>query len=340
MRNKLDIIRYGSSCFTYLTPILMFTDISSDISADIASLISFITVSFFIIFIILYLSGLQSMYISDSNYIKILQIAGLFAASIYEITEIHAVFKHSSDFSSTNTGLYVLALIIILIAAICSIAGAYTAIKVSNIIFLIPMVVFILVLISVAVGGITPLSFDTCDTDILPSIFRGIIAALILFVDIYIIIFMQKKEKCYSGKEIKITLTVSLALATAVSIMIRWMFGKVLFQRIEIPFISAIGVIPGFSFDEIMMFAVSVGILYRFICKMCFCTILMKDIYGSGAAVIRILLFGIFSCAVTVGTALYISGINKNIVSFVSLIPNLFAFIVFPLFQSGRLKRS
>ena len=331
MKNKLDIVRYGSPCFTYLVSFAIFTDILVYICTDIVSLLSFITVSALVIFLLLYLADSRMLYDNERKLIKFLPIISLLSSVIYEVIKIQAVFRHSSDFSSTNQGLYVLALIIVLIAAICAFFGSYTVLKVSNIIFFIPCIVFILVIVSASVGGLNFELYGDYSIDFISSVFRGSICALIFCLDVYIIIFMQKREKCYSRKEVQTALVVSLILVTASASVFRWMFGAVLLQRIEVPFISAVGVIPWFSFDEIMMFAVSVSILYRLICKMCFCTILLKDIFCTEENVARLFTLLIFVSVAAVGTAMYIFEIDNYIIVFLTLITNLLSFLLFPL---------
>lgn len=340
MNNRLDIVRYGSPSFTYLVSLLIYSDLAANICYDTASLITFAAVTLVIAFTLLGVTDSKGFYISDSRLVRLVLLFAALFSVVYEFIGIHRVFQHSSDFTSTKPGLYVLALVIISISAICSVGGAYTAVKVSNIIYIIPCIVFILILASGISGGIIHELTGLYSDRALSSILRGGFSSLILYADIFIIIFMQKKENCYSRKEILTSVIFSLMLVIGSSLVLRWLFGAVLFQRLKLPFVSAVGIIPGFSFDEIIAFAISVCILYRLICKQCFCVLLIGEMLRTDVKKARIICYVIFSLLGILGTNMYIARIDDSMIILPLSLLNLFAFIFLPLISQGKHKES
>lgn len=275
MKNLFDNIRYGSAIFMYITSSFFIINTILAKCTDIYSVLSFIISSVIISAILFCDKSHQSVGRLAAGGIAAAVSAGL----VFELSEVLLVFSVSSDNADTKPGTYIFALIIAYTALFCAHFGADALIKLSNIVFVIPLISIIISSFGIfSVGaGVDILSIYS--TDIKASLLSGIVCSLLVLSDVYIVIYMLKKEKCYNSQiSIKVYIY-TLCFILLISLVFRMTFGTEIGRKLYAPVISASGLIRGFDFEEIYLFSYSVCLLFRFACRIFVLSDMIKLIF-------------------------------------------------------------
>ncbi len=280
MQKIFDFIRYGSCHFTYIISSFLLFGIPTKYCTDIVSVIIFAVFSSILIFTAVPKKKHLSPYSAFADKIhNILFVISNLAVTSVETGFILQIFRNSSDNATTPAGAYVFAVIICTVSFICSLCGSYTINKVSNIIFVIPIIAFIISLFGFINSGISlEVLRYTEDSDVSVSIRYAIYAAILTFSDAYIISFMQKKEKCYNFKISRISCLSALLAVVLLSLSYKMMFGNEISSLIDVPILSAVGIISGFDLEETFLFVYSVSLLFRSCCRICAVSDIFKNL--------------------------------------------------------------
>ncbi len=268
MNNFFENIRYGSGIFMYIVSSFILSNIVLARCLDIYSFLSFLLVAF----IISVTAFSKNQQININSTIKrklkgIITVAALLLSLIYELSIVLNVFRASSDNASTVSGMYVFAFIIMLSSYLCTLHGFDTILKISNIVFIIPVIALSVTIFGLFTSGATMHIIDFSSGSIINSLFSGATAAILVLSDVYIISYMLKAEKCYSLNISRGVYFLSLLIIIAFSALYRMMFGIDMSTKLYAPVISAAGLIDGISLEEIYLFAYSVCLLFRSLCR-------------------------------------------------------------------------
>lgn len=313
MNSKLNPIRYASPYFLYILSFFTITNIFGVYCTDLTSLTAF----FITTTILCVLFYPNTDVVRNAISVKIFNAAvyiSLLVSFAFESFFIQNLFALASEENTGTFGKYILGLFILLIAYICSLGKSYTALKVANIVYIIPVAVIFIAACSLCFSGIdVPSVFKSPESILSKNIIYGILASIILFSDSYIINIMQKNEKCYSSKNAIFGLAVSSAICTVLGILLNGMFGKKIITGLSFPVISALGTIPGFDFEEVILFAASIFIIYRFTCKLCVLgTIMLNSLSNNKKYFSHFFIILTSSISVVFGTTAYLNNLSLH----------------------------
>lgn len=269
MKKIFTLIRNGSASFMYLLSGFFTVNIVEKMCDNIISLVAFEVLSVMIILLCDYIISSENGF---SALVSILQTVSVFLCITAETASIIEVFNVSSDNVSNLFGSMFFAVIIAAIALFIGCKGFESISKISNIIFFIPMLAVLLCVVAAICTGVhNDGSFFDCGL-LTNSLINGFRAAAFQFSDIYIIEYMMKKEKICAKSDMFCAKSCVFALfaITSTTLILRFLFGSTLILELKSPIFGAVGIIPGFDFEEIMLSVYSVCILYRFSCRTAF----------------------------------------------------------------------
>lgn len=266
MKKIFALIRNGSASFMYLLSGFLTVNVVGKMCDNIISLVAFEALAVTIILLCNCIIALENVF---SALVSIFQVAAVLICVTAETASIIEVFGVSSDNASNLFGNMVFAVIIAAVAFFIGCRGFESIAKISNIIFFIPLLAVLLCVVAAICAGVRDVgSFFDCG---LPTngVINGFRAAAFLFSDIYIIEYMMKKEKICAKSDNACAKSCVCALfaITSATLILRFLFGSTLILELKAPIFGAVGTIPGFDFEEIMLSVYSVCILYRFSCR-------------------------------------------------------------------------
>lgn len=333
MKSKFDNIRYGSAIFMYISSSFIITNIILTKCSDIYAFSSFIVTSVIVVALLFCDKASQNPGKLTSVFIG----AAIVCSVIYELSRILSVFSVSSDNASTKAGTYVFAFIIVYTAYLCSHFGADALIKLSNIIFVIPLISLIVSAFGIISTGLSTDILAFTSSNILLSLSGGVTCSLLFLSDIYIIIYMLKKEKCYKCRISIGSFAFSLCFILLIAVIYRMTFGIEISQKLYAPAISAAGLIRGFDFEEIYLFAYSVCLLFRAACRIYILSDMIKRLVPPKMA--SNICLNIFLIFISIISAYMKNGGLSEINFDLSLsILSALAFIILPIFVNKNAK--
>lgn len=337
MNKIFSTLRYGSAIFMYISSAFLVTNIFLSVCSDIYAVLSFL-ISTVIIFtaVFIFRTEMTKSEMAEEIHAFFI-IAAVICGISYELSKILIVFRASSDNATTVLGMYIFSFVIIFSAFLCSLNGGDALIKLSNIVFIIPLIAFFISVFGFFTSGITYDILKIASPQITKSVLDGAISAFLLLSDIYIIIYMLKKENCYNPAISKNVFIFSVAFVLLFALIYRMMFGIEISHKLYVPAISAAGLIEGFDFEEVYLFAYSICLLFRASCRINILSDMMNKLVNKKSA--RSAIISILLIITSIASA-YIANINihGNVSETFAAVLFFISFIVFPLFGQKNIK--
>lgn len=326
MKTFFDTLRYGSPSFLYISSLFILINIFGTLCNGIISVFSFIIFSFLVIY---YFS--KKNLTNKTNNLKpdvssLLQIVATLFSVLYESAYVTNVFNYISDESSGKSDRIFFSIIIILFSLTVSLYGKETVSKISNIIFILPIIVIIPCLLSLVNNSITLSQITKADNPG-SEVLKGFITAMIFTADFpFVTNFTAKRKRhiklLYKGSYIGIILTTAFGILSAL------LFGKELFKNLKAPLFSASATVGVLKFEEIMLIIFSICLLYRFACKILYIQNFMKDFFNT--KMLHSFITVIISCISAIFGVLFLDFQNILFFSYLYGLINLVSFLIIP----------
>lgn len=333
MKGIFNSIRYGSPIFVYLSSLFILINFFGKGGLSVISVISFIICSIVILSFInnKRVKTIFGKIFSDSRMSTPMIIAEFLSMGL-EIGITVQVFDAVSDANSDTFDNLVFSVVISVISLIIASAGASTVLKISNILFFLPLLAVIPCIISAVENGIDITSaLPNSNVNIIYDLSMGLVLSLIFLSD-YVIIssFQEKPSKTIQSGEINGTLF-GIFYISALFMLLITLLGDNLYRVLIAPIFTAAGTVKLLESGEIILIIYSLCLLYRLSCKFCFISSWVnKRMSGKACKLILSLFPAIVSC---IGGVLFCERItNYTLTSAIYAFIYLTAFILIPIF--------
>ncbi len=256
MRKIIENVRYGSIYYIYILSLSFIFNLFSSPMDGVISSIIFVSTTLVAVFA----PGLSNV-LSKKSAIAVSYII-VSLSLVLELNEIIKIFSYNTDKVNTPLGKITFCIVILVTAILIAKYGFYNLQRMSNVLFIIPIVAYVFNLFSLS-------DFSFAEFKIIKligsreSLLLSFLYAAIIVFDFYLICFMQNKENCYNKTRSKIGYTISVIVILCFSVLYKGIFGEEILKKLVSPPITAAGVVSFSEIKQVYMLLFSIIILFR-----------------------------------------------------------------------------
>ena len=331
MKKIINFIRYDSTLFLYPVSLFLLINHFGISGNSVISAVLFVLLSVLLNPLFRHKSRFVQESSLKSRLTDFSAVISVLLSLFIETGIIVNVFTSLSDAESGVFDKCIFVLIIIVAAFVISYFNNGALVKISNILFLLPIIAIIPIILSIPANGINIRNFLSFEADeIEHDILNGIFLFLIFSPDTFVSDQIQSHYSNSSKRHNNTAIILSTAYITVMSLLICVILGENIYKDVLNPVFAVSSTVEFFEFDEIILIIYSLCLIYRFSCKLKFVNYIFKK-YIHKIQLTNTAVFILSSIFAVAGVLLYEKGSN---LSFYLTLYGLITVILFILSQA------